>query len=110
MKARNSELSADAIKRGLSTSVIAREVYFHTSLDSTMDEALRLAKSGANEGTLVVADTQTAGHGRFNRTWLSEPGASLLISIVTDPTVEQLPSLNMGVSLAVIKAVEIYPG
>jgi BirA family biotin operon repressor/biotin-[acetyl-CoA-carboxylase] ligase len=52
------------------------------SIGSTSDELKRLAAAGAEEGTLVWADEQTDGHGRFGRSWISPPGnlyASLLL-------------------------------
>jgi BirA family biotin operon repressor/biotin-[acetyl-CoA-carboxylase] ligase len=51
-------------------------------IGSTNDEASRLAALGAEDGTLVVADAQTAGRGRLGRSWVSPPGAGLYTSIV----------------------------
>ncbi len=53
--------------------------------DSTNTQALALARAGAEAGTAVVADHQTAGRGRLDRVWLDEPGASLLASVVLRP-------------------------
>jgi BirA family biotin operon repressor/biotin-[acetyl-CoA-carboxylase] ligase len=46
---------------------------------------LALARAGAPEGVVVVADHQRAGRGRLDRRWEAPPGASLLISILTRP-------------------------
>lgn len=73
-----------------------------------MDEARKLAHQGVREGTVVVADRQTAGRGRFQRAWLSSPGENLLLSVVLRPAVAQLPFLNMAASLAVSAAVASY--
>ncbi|HXM84498.1 MAG TPA: biotin--[acetyl-CoA-carboxylase] ligase [Stellaceae bacterium] len=51
-------------------------------IDSTSEEAKRLARAGCPEGTLVMANEQTAGHGRQGRAWVSPPGnfyASLVL-------------------------------
>ena len=61
-----------------------RLVYF-PSIGSTNDEASRLANNGAPEGTVVIADAQTAGRGRMGHTWFSPPGAGLYVSIVLRP-------------------------
>jgi BirA family transcriptional regulator, biotin operon repressor / biotin---[acetyl-CoA-carboxylase] ligase len=61
-----------------------RLVYF-PSTGSTNDEASRLANDGAPEGTVVIADAQTAGRGRMGHTWFSPPGAGLYVSIVLRP-------------------------
>lgn len=52
---------------------------------STNEIAARLAELGAQEGTTVVADMQTAGRGRLGRAWFSPPGAGLYVSIVLTP-------------------------
>lgn len=56
----------------------------HDSLDSTNDEAKRLAAAGAAEGTVVWALRQTAGRGRQGRGWVSPPG-NLYCSLVLRP-------------------------
>lgn len=55
------------------------------SLPSTMDRAAELAAGGAPEGTVVVADAQSAGRGRLGRGWLARPGTSLLVTVVLRP-------------------------
>ena len=50
------------------------------STGSTNADALALAREGAPEGTVVVADEQTAGRGRLGREWVSAPGAGLWCS------------------------------
>lgn len=52
---------------------------------STNADLLELARSGAPEGVVLVADHQTAGRGRLDRRWEAPPGSSLLLSILTRP-------------------------
>ena len=68
-----------------------------------MDEARKLAEGGAPEGTVVLADEQTAGRGRLQRSWWAPPGSSLLFSILFRPpfTPLQAQRLTMTCSLAV---------
>lgn len=54
------------------------------SVGSTNDEAKRLAREGAEEGTLVWAREQTAGRGRQGRDWVS-PRGNLYLSLVLRP-------------------------
>ncbi len=54
------------------------------TVDSTNDEAKRLARAGAEDGTLVWARSQTAGRGRGGRSWVSPPG-NLYFSLVLRP-------------------------
>ena len=62
--------------------------FFHIlelpTTDSTSEEAKRLAGAGAPEGTLVWALRQTAGHGRFGRSWIS-PFGNLYFSLLLRP-------------------------
>src|ERR1700733_5175787 len=56
-------------------------VQHHERIGSTSDEARRLAAAGAPHGTVIHADEQAAGRGRFGRTWLSPPG-NLYLSVL----------------------------
>ena len=85
--------------------VIGRHVYGYRSLGSTMDVAWELAEAGADHGTAVVSVAQTHGRGRFDRTWVSGPGESLLASIVLRPDASILPLLSVIGCLAVRDAV-----
>ena len=53
---------------------------------STNADLLAQAAGGALEGTVLAAETQTAGRGRMGRTWLSPPGAALMFSVLLRPT------------------------
>ncbi|HEX5497891.1 MAG TPA: hypothetical protein VFX03_01650, partial [Thermomicrobiales bacterium] len=66
---------------------VAWIVHRFAAVDSTMDEAARLAAAGAPEGTVVLADYQRAGRGRAGRGWESPPGAALLLTILLRPAV-----------------------
>jgi BirA family transcriptional regulator, biotin operon repressor / biotin---[acetyl-CoA-carboxylase] ligase len=54
----------------------------YDTVGSTNDVALELAKSGCPHGTVVVAQSQTAGKGRLGRQWWDRPGESVLMSLV----------------------------
>jgi BirA family biotin operon repressor/biotin-[acetyl-CoA-carboxylase] ligase len=64
---------------------IGRRVHWLESTASTNDVAARLAESGADEGTTVVAEMQRAGRGRHGRVWFSPPGAGLYVSVIVRP-------------------------
>jgi len=66
---------------------VGSRVDYHAEVDSTNLVADALARAGAPEGTLVVADAQTAGRGRLGRTWFSPPGKSLFLSLVLRPKI-----------------------
>ena len=52
---------------------------------STNADLLALARDGAADGTVLVADHQTAGRGRADRAWTAPPGSSLLVSVLLRP-------------------------
>jgi BirA family transcriptional regulator, biotin operon repressor / biotin---[acetyl-CoA-carboxylase] ligase len=84
-----------------------REVVWLDTTDSTMVDAARLAAAGCPQGTVVVAEEQTAGQGRHGRSWHSEKGAGLYVSIVLRP---QLPAgsiltLTLALGLAAQEAI-----
>jgi len=74
---------------------------------STNDDALLAARAGAPEGSLFVADEQTAGRGRRGTSWLAQPGESLLFSVLLRPTLElgQVSALTLAIGLALRDAV-----
>jgi BirA family biotin operon repressor/biotin-[acetyl-CoA-carboxylase] ligase len=60
-------------------------LHAHDEIDSTNEEARRLAAAGAPHGTVVWARRQTAGRGRRGRSWVSEPG-NLFVSFLLRPS------------------------
>jgi BirA family transcriptional regulator, biotin operon repressor / biotin---[acetyl-CoA-carboxylase] ligase len=81
-------------------------------VDSTNRVALDLARSGAPEGVVVAACSQTAGRGRRGRTWDAAPGSALLVSVLLRPASGAAP-LHLavaGVSLAAADACEAVAG
>ena len=92
----------------LRTARLGRAYRFLPVADSTNRVATRLADEGAPEGTTVVADSQTAGRGRFTRSWFSPPGTNLHLSMVLRPALEPFtaPQVAIVASVAVTQAVE----
>ncbi|MBI2346789.1 MAG: biotin--[acetyl-CoA-carboxylase] ligase [Deltaproteobacteria bacterium] len=80
------------------------------SIGSTNDEARALALAGAADGTVVVAEGQTAGRGRAGRNWFSPEGKGLYCSLVARPgrAKEECPSLALVAGLAVCDACETF--
>lgn len=79
---RPSPLVISVIQSLLTTDSVGRQIHLHERLDSTNREAMALAQAGADHGTLVLADAQTAGKGRMGRTWFSPPGLNIYASVV----------------------------
>jgi len=61
------------------------KIIVHASLESTNNTAKQLAASGAEHGTTIIADHQTAGRGRYSRSFFSPPGHGIYMSIIFRP-------------------------
>jgi BirA family transcriptional regulator, biotin operon repressor / biotin---[acetyl-CoA-carboxylase] ligase len=105
-------LKLDEISRGLGTRLIARRIIYDESTKSTNDVAKQLAEAGEPEGTLVIADEQTAGRGRLGRTWIAPPRSSILMSLILRPALapQQMSRVTMAVSLGACSGIEHLTG
>lgn len=74
-----------ALDRALAGTRFARRVHHFASIDSTSTALLAAANQGAPEGTVYVADEQTAGRGRGGHTWHSAPADGLYVSVLIRP-------------------------
>jgi BirA family biotin operon repressor/biotin-[acetyl-CoA-carboxylase] ligase len=75
------------IRDVLKTELMGRRIHCYGSVRSTNRAALEMARGGAPEGTLVLAEEQLAGRGRLGRTWHSPPGLGLWLSLILRPRV-----------------------
>ncbi len=78
-------MNYDDLVIGLETRSFGRQLYLFRETDSTNDLALRMGHYGEPEGTLVVAEYQTAGRGRRGKQWLAPPSTSILASLIVRP-------------------------
>ena len=104
------ELSPASLRQELRTKLIGQDILYYPTTSSTMDAAKQAIRGGAAEGTVIIADHQTAGRGRLGREWLSPPDSSILLSIVLYPTPEHIPRLTIAACLAVAKSIEKVSG
>ncbi|HEX41261.1 MAG TPA: biotin--[acetyl-CoA-carboxylase] ligase [Phycisphaerales bacterium] len=95
-------LDPDRIAAGLSTRRIGRKGVVFAETASTNDLATRYATDPANDGLAVFAEHQTAGRGRAGAAWHSDPGKSLLCSVLLlgSPCPGELLSLAAAVAVA----------
>lgn len=82
------------------------------SVDSTNNYAKKLAKNGAPEGLLVIANTQTAGRGRMGRSFASPQGLGIYMSLLLRPgcRADCVQSLTAFTAVAVCRALEKHEG
>ena len=79
-------LNPGEIKAGLQTKVIGKEIKYFKETESTNIIAREIADS-VEEGTLVIAESQTAGRGRLGRKWIS-PEGGIWLSIILKPKMQ----------------------
>ena len=78
-------LCPDLMEHGLVTQCVGKRIAVWEQVSSTNDVAARAAHSRANEGLVVLADSQSAGRGRRGNTWTAPAGSSVLMSILLFP-------------------------
>ncbi|MGI8491201.1 MAG: biotin--[acetyl-CoA-carboxylase] ligase [Acidimicrobiales bacterium] len=89
------------------------DVRHFAQIGSTNTYLREQAAAGAPEGTVAVADVQTAGRGRMDRTWESPPGSGLLVSVLLRPTdlaATRLHLVTAAAGLSARQAVEEVAG
>lgn len=90
-------LKLDSIRSTLATTSLGRDLYLHQDLPSTNTEAASLVRTGARDGTVVIAESQSRGYGRHGRAWFSPPGVNVYCSIIVRGKGENL-SLSQWLS------------
>lgn len=108
-------MDQSALSKLLSASGLADLRYLPTT-GSTNADALQWLESGAPDFSLVIADEQTAGRGRFDRRWITTPGAALAFTLILRPVPAEMPYIHLfsplagiGVSAALEKSLQLYP-
>ena len=102
------------ITKGLKTKKMGQRVYYFDSIDSTQNQALKMAVEPINDGTLIVASKQTGGKGRSGRKWIS-PKGGIWISIILQPKFDiSITTLfpiasALALSIALEKTMDISP-
>jgi BirA family transcriptional regulator, biotin operon repressor / biotin---[acetyl-CoA-carboxylase] ligase len=79
------QLDRETLIKGLGKSIFSQNLILHQKINSTNVIAKELAMKGAPEGTIVIAEEQTAGKGRLDRKWLSPGRENLLFTILLRP-------------------------
>ncbi len=101
-------LSAEILADLLPSKILGESLFVFEEINSSNTFALDLARKGTQQGTVVLADAQTAGRGRLQRSWFSPPEAniygSLIFSCSTSPLI--LGWIPLMAGLAIAQAIE----
>jgi len=101
------------LREGLQTAFIGQgDIRFFPGTDSTNRQAKALAAAGAAEGTVVIAEEQTAGRGRRGRAWFSPPRVGIYMSLILRPDIppQEAPRFALLAAAAVAAAVRETTG
>jgi len=102
------------ITSNLKTKIIGKQSYYFDSIDSTQNQALKMADDPANNGSIIVASKQTGGRGRSGRKWIS-PKGGIWISVILQPKFDiSITTLfpiasALALSIAIEKTFSITP-
>ncbi|MDQ0875163.1 BirA family biotin operon repressor/biotin-[acetyl-CoA-carboxylase] ligase [Paenibacillus sp. V4I3] len=93
---------------GLKTKVLGQKIHVYGEVESTQTIAHALVASGAPEGTIVLAEAQTAGRGRMGRTWHSPAGKGIWMSLVLTPRIPVffMPQLTLLSAVALCRSIQ----
>jgi biotin-[acetyl-CoA-carboxylase] ligase BirA-like protein len=96
----------------IQTSLIGCQIEHYAQVASTNDIAIARGKAGAAEGTLIIAEHQTAGRGRYGRNWEAPPGKCLLVSVVLKHRLlrDQVTLPNLIGAIAIAQAIRTTHG
>ena len=109
LRATPDRLSNTEVCPGLTTRRLGQTHYIYLDeVDSTNNKARELAAAGYPEGTVVVAEMQTAGKGRRGRQWYSAPGTGIYVSIIFRPSLplNEISRLTLVAALATAECLE----
>ncbi len=96
------------IRTSLRTQYLGQRIYTFDTIDSTNTFARSLKEDECPDGTLIVAEEQTAGKGRQGRRWQSQKGMNLLFTLVTRPLLvhDKVRVLPFAAALAAADGIE----
>jgi len=105
-------LLPDFLKPLVKGTIFTERIHHYFRVGSTNAEAMSAAAQGEAEGSVFVAEEQTAGRGRGGHSWLSEKSAGIYCSVLLRPEMSpaQTLALSLAAGLAVRAAVEDVTG
>lgn len=106
------EYNQKALESALKTEKMGHPLYFYPETDTTNDRIRELALEGAPEGTLAVAEMQTAARGRRGRAWQAPAESGVWMSLLLRPDIPptQASTLTLLAGIALTEAIETLTG
>lgn len=106
-KKKTEHIKSSEISKGLNTKFVGQDLYVYREVSSTNTIAKFLSQNGIGNGSVVIAEKQTAGRGRSGKTWES-PLGGIWLSIILTPNVDysNIPLITLATGVAVAKTLE----
>ncbi|HHW32046.1 MAG TPA: biotin--[acetyl-CoA-carboxylase] ligase [Clostridiaceae bacterium] len=100
------------ISENMNTEFLGHEILYFKEIDSTNNYAKKIAYEGCKDGTVVIAERQTSGRGRLGRTWESDKGNGIWMSVILRPDIspEAIQLITLASSVAVVEAIKDTTG
>ncbi len=114
--ANSDKFTEGSIRASLKQGIIGRELIFYEKTTSTNEKAIEIAHNtqpGTEiEGTVIVADAQEQGRGRFGREWISPPGVNLYFTVLLQPKLspKEASMITLMSAVAVVSAIRECTG
>ena len=101
-----------ALESAFARSIYSGKFHYTPVTGSTNTDALTAAREGAPDGSVFLADEQTAGRGRGDHDWQSEAAQGLYVSVLLRPSIaaEYMPLIPLAAGLAAAQAIGITAG
>ena len=105
-------LTPDMLRQRLKGGLFAKKIHHFFRSDSTNRVAMELGYANEPEGTVVLAEEQTAGRGRAGRSWHSERATGIYVTLLLRPKISpvQAPLLTMMAGLSAHAAIQAQTG
>jgi BirA family transcriptional regulator, biotin operon repressor / biotin---[acetyl-CoA-carboxylase] ligase len=105
-------VTAEEVSLYTGEGTFGKKITYKTSVKSTQEIAHSLAREGAAEGSIVLADEQTGGRGRLGRAWQSPSGTGIWMSLILRPEIplQKAPQLTLLIAVAASRAIEKVTG
>ncbi|MDD5021972.1 MAG: biotin--[acetyl-CoA-carboxylase] ligase [Endomicrobiaceae bacterium] len=112
LKQQSDILSSEGIKLYLSKKYKNFPVYVYKIIDSTNTQAKKMLTNGAMHGTIITAEEQSAGRGRFDRKFFSPPKTGVYMTVVLKPqkNVSDVQLITVAAAVSVLRAVKKLTG
>jgi BirA family biotin operon repressor/biotin-[acetyl-CoA-carboxylase] ligase len=112
IKSKPNRISSTEIQHRLQTKRLGSSIHYEETVFSTQEIAHRIALTSEKEGTVVIAEKQTAGRGRLGRPWHSPKGTGIWMSLILKPKIfpQQAPQLTLLTAVSVVKGIKRATG